>query len=109
MVRLSDARMSGTAYGTVVLHISPEAAVGGPLALVKNGDLISLDVPARQLELLLDPLELERRREAWKPPVAGCGTGYQKLHVDHVLQADRGCDLDFLVGSRKADIPRNSH
>ena len=109
MVRLSDARMSGTAYGTVVLHISPESAVGGPLALVKNGDRISLDVPARVLELLLDPLELERRRKAWKPPVGGCGTGYQKLHLDHVLQADRGCDLDFLVGSRKADIPRNSH
>lgn len=109
MVRLSDARMSGTAYGTVVLHVSPEAAIGGPLALVRNGDRISIDVAARRLELLVDDAELEHRRSSWRPPANTPVTGYQRLHVEHVLQADRGCDLDFLVGVRKAGIPRDSH
>ena len=109
MVRLSDARMSGTAYGTVVLHISPEAAIGGPLALVRNGDQISLDVASRRLELLVDDAELERRRRVWRAPTDTPTGGYQRMHVDHVLQADRGCDLDFLVGARTAAVPRDSH
>lgn len=109
MVRISDARMSGTAYGTVVLHVAPEAAIGGPLALIRNGDLISLDVDARRLTVEVDDLELARRREAWTPPDRIVMPGYQNLHVEHTLQADRGCDLDFLVGRREAGIPRESH
>lgn len=109
MVRISDARMSGTAYGTVVLHVAPEAAIGGPLALIRNGDLISLDVNARRLTVEIDDLELARRREAWTPPDRIVMPGYQNLHVEHTLQADRGCDLDFLVGRREAGIPRESH
>jgi dihydroxy-acid dehydratase len=109
MVRISDARMSGTAYGTVVLHIAPEAAIGGPLALIRNGDLISLDVDARRLTVEVDDLELARRREAWTAPDRIVMPGYQNLHVEHTLQADRGCDLDFLVGRREAGIPRESH
>ncbi len=108
MVRISDARMSGTAYGTVVLHVAPEAAVGGPLALVQQGDQIVLDVAGRRLELLVDPGELERRRQAWRAPV-NSRQGYQALYVKHVLQADRGCDFDFLVGCRGAPVPAESH
>ncbi|MBM3219160.1 MAG: dihydroxy-acid dehydratase [Candidatus Rokubacteria bacterium] len=96
MVRMSDARMSGTAYGTIVLHISPEAAVGGPLALVRNGDRIKLSVSQRRLDLLVDDAELGRRRAAWKPPVTPPRRGYGKLYMDHVLQAEHGCDFDFL-------------
>jgi dihydroxy-acid dehydratase len=96
MVRISDARMSGTAYGTVVLHVSPEAAVGGPLALVRDGDRIRLDTAGRRLDLLVDDAELERRRAAFRPPPVA-GRGYAHLHATRVLQADRGCDLDFLV------------
>jgi dihydroxy-acid dehydratase len=109
MVRVSDARMSGTAYGTVVLHAAPEAAVGGPLALVRDGDTIELDVKGRRLSLEVDEAELARRRANWSPPPAAMQSGYQKLYIDHVLQADRGCDLDFLVGKRGAEIPRYSH
>ena len=109
MVRLSDARMSGTAYGTVVLHVAPEAALGGPLALVRDGDQIALDVEARRLELLVDAAELQRRREAWRPAASRALAGYQTLFVEHVLQADRGCDFDFLVGCRGAPIPAHSH
>jgi len=109
MVRISDARMSGTAYGTVVLHTAPEAAVGGPLALVKEGDMIELDVASRRLQLDVTAVELERRRAAWTPPPPAMTSGYQKIYIDHVLQADRGCDLDFLVGKRGAAIPRESH
>jgi dihydroxy-acid dehydratase len=109
MVRISDARMSGTAYGTVVLHTAPEAAVGGPLALVRDGDMIELDVAGRRLELDVAPAELERRRAAWAPPPPAMTSGYQKIYIDHVMQADRGCDLDFLVGKRGAAIPRESH
>lgn len=109
MVRISDARMSGTAYGTVVLHAAPEAAAGGPLALVKSGDEITLDVPARRLDMHVGEAELGRRRETWVPPRQKVKGGWQQLYVEHVLQADRGVDLDFLVGRRGADVPRESH
>jgi dihydroxy-acid dehydratase len=109
LVRISDARMSGTAYGTVVLHVSPESAIGGTLALVRDGDEIELDVEARRLELRVDENELAVRRANWKPPVSQATGGYHKLYVDHVMQADVGADFDFLVGCRGADIPRESH
>jgi dihydroxy-acid dehydratase len=96
MVRISDARMSGTAYGTIVLHVSPEAAAGGPLALVKNGDRIGLSVKARRIELLVPEAEVAKRRAAWKPPVAVPARGYARLYMEHVLQAEHGCDFDFL-------------
>jgi len=96
MVRLSDCRMSGTSYGACVLHIAPESAVGGPLALVKTGDLIELDVPNRKLHLHVSEAELEQRRAAWKPAPARYHRGYAKLYVDHVTQADQGADFDFL-------------
>ena len=96
MVRISDARMSGTAYGTIVLHVSPEAAVGGPLALVRNGDRIRISVRARRIDLLVDEAELARRRAAWAAPVTPPARGYAKLYMDHVLQAEDGCDFDFL-------------
>jgi dihydroxy-acid dehydratase len=96
MVRISDARMSGTAYGTIVLHVSPEAAIGGPLALVKNGDRIRLSVRERKIDLLVDGQELERRKSGWKAPVTAPIRGYAKLYMDHVLQAEHGCDFDFL-------------
>ena len=109
MVRISDARMSGTAYGTVVLHTAPEAAAGGPLALVQDGDLITLDVPARQLHLHVDDDELARRLALWRPPAPPMQSGYWKLYIDHVLQADEGADLDFLVGQRGAMVPKDNH
>ena len=109
MVRISDARMSGTAYGTVVLHAAPEAADGGPLALVENGDEIELDVPARRLLLHVPDEELARRRARWRPPSPHSDRGYLRLYLDHVLQADTGADLDFLVGSSGAAVPRESH
>ncbi|MEQ1522640.1 MAG: IlvD/Edd family dehydratase [Aestuariivirga sp.] len=109
MVRLSDARMSGTAFGTVVLHISPEAAEGGPLALVQNGDFIELDVARRRIHLDITESELAQRRGAWKAPNPPMQSGYQRLHFDHVLQAHLGADLDFLVGRRGADVGRHSH
>ncbi len=109
MVRISDARMSGTAYGTVVLHTSPEAAAGGPLALVKDGDMIVLDVAGRKLHIEVSDEELAKRRTQWKAPKPPMESGYQKLYVDHVLQADKGADLDFLVGNRGAGIPPESH
>ena len=96
MVRISDARMSGTAYGTIVLHVSPEAAIGGPLALVRNGDRIRLSVKARRIDLLVDEAELAKRRAAWKPPLETPKRGYAKLYMEHVLQAEHGCDFDFL-------------
>jgi L-arabonate dehydrase len=108
IVRISDARMSGTAYGTVVLHVSPEAAIGGPLALVRSGDMIKLDVPARLVALEVDDAVLEQRRAQWKPAPAP-ERGWAKLYVDHVLQAHEGADLDFLVGNSGASVPRESH
>ena len=109
MVRISDARMSGTAYGTVVLHTAPEAAAGGPLALVKDGDMIELDVAGRRLHLDVSDAELESRRANWVPPAPSKNRGYEKLYHDHVMQADKGCDLDFLVGASGAPVPRDSH
>ena len=109
MVRLSDARMSGTAYGTVILHTAPEAAAGGPLAVVRNGDMIELDVPNRRLELKISDEELNRRLAEWKAPPPPLDSGYWKLYVDHVLQADEGVDLDFLVGRRGSFVPRDNH
>ena len=109
MVRISDARMSGTAYGTAILHVAPEAAVGGPLALVQSGDSIGLDVETRSLTLFVDENELARRRSSWTPPQSRATRGYQTMFVQHTLQADQGCDLDFLTGPRKAGVPRESH
>jgi L-arabonate dehydrase len=109
MVRISDARMSGTAYGTVVLHTAPEAAAGGTLALVKNGDLITLDVAGRSLHLHVDDAELAARRAAWTAPPPAMDSGYWKLYIDHVLQADEGADLDFLRGRRGAAVPKDNH
>jgi len=109
MVRISDARMSGTAYGTVVLHVVPEAAAGGALALVENGDLIELDVARRRLELLVPGNELRRRRAKWQRPQPPLARGYWKLYCDHVLQADEGADLDFLVGRSGPLVPRDNH
>ena len=109
MVRISDARMSGTAYGTVVLHTAPEAAAGGPLAVVQNGDLIELDVPKRRIHLHVSDAELARRLVEWKAPPPPMASGYWKLYVDHVLQADQGVDFDFLVGQRGSFVPRDNH
>ena len=108
MVRISDARMSGTAYGTVVLHTSPEAAAGGPLALGQNGDSIELDVAARRLHLEVTDEELARRLTKWQAPTPPA-RGYYRLYVDHVQQAHLGADLDFLVGGSGAAVPRDSH
>ena len=109
MVRISDARMSGTAYGTVVLHASPEAAAGGVLALVENGDVIELDVRKRILRLMVSDKELKKRRAKWRRPKPQLVRGYWRLYFDHVLQADRGADLDFLVGKSGAFVPRDNH
>jgi dihydroxy-acid dehydratase len=97
MVRISDARMSGTAFGTVVLHIAPEAAAGGPLALVRDGDIIALDSKKRRLDLQVDESELAKRRAAWKAPDKPA-RGYARLYAERVTQADKGCDFDFLGG-----------
>jgi L-arabonate dehydrase len=109
MVRISDARMSGTAYGTVILHICPEAAAGGPLALVRNGDQIELDVAKRSLNLLVSEDEIAKRMKAWQAPKPPLDRGYWKLYNDHVLQASDGADLDFLVGKSGAFVPRDNH
>ena len=109
MVRISDARMSGTAYGTVVLHTAPEAAAGGPLALVKNGDLIELDVAKRRAAPARQRRRAGARGAPWKAPKPPLDSGYWKLYVDHVMQADEGADLDFLRGKRGAFVPRDNH
>ncbi|MCG7371154.1 dihydroxy-acid dehydratase [Pseudomonas luteola] len=110
MVRISDARMSGTAYGTVVLHVAPEASAGGPLAVVRDGDMIELDCENGRLHLDISDEELQARLADWQDPNSNLlGGGYRKLYVDHVLQADEGCDFDFLVGCRGSEVPRHSH
>jgi L-arabonate dehydrase len=109
MVRVSDARMSGTAYGTVVLHVSPEATAGGVLALVQNGDLIELDAAKGKLNLLVSPAELKKRKAKWRAPKPPLPRGYWRLYFDHVNQAHEGADLDFLVGKSGAFVPRDNH
>jgi L-arabonate dehydrase len=109
IVRISDGRMSGTAYGTVVLHISPESAIGGTLALVEDGDMIELDVEHRRLHLDVSDSELEARRGAWKPPQPHTARGYVRLYLDHVEQADRGADLDILVGKSGSVVKGDLH
>ncbi len=109
MIRVSDARMSGTAFGTVILHVSPEAQAGGPLALVKTGDRIRVSASKGELELLVDAAELETRRAAWQPEPPHYTRGYARLYIDHVLQADAGADLDFLVGKDTRLVTRESH
>jgi len=109
MVRISDARMSGTAYGTVLLHTAPEAAAGGPLAVVQNGDMIEIDVAGRRIHLDISDDELKSRLADWTPPAPHMDSGYYKLYCDTVLQADKGADLDFLVGCRGSEVKRDSH
>jgi dihydroxy-acid dehydratase len=109
MVRISDGRMSGTGYGTVVLHVSPEAAVGGNLALVQNGDLITLDVAQRRLHLHVSDEELARRRAAFVPVDLGYDRGYARMFVKHVMQAHEGADFDFLQGASGPTVKRDSH
>ncbi len=109
MVRISDGRMSGTAYGTVVLHIAPESAIGGTLALVQNGDMIELDVANRKLTLDVPEEELEKRRSAWEPPKPVTSRGYTKIYLDHVQQADKGADFDVLRGGSGSDVSRDLH
>ncbi|BCL70146.1 dihydroxy-acid dehydratase [Vibrio nigripulchritudo] len=109
MVRISDARMSGTAFGTVVLHVAPESAAGGVIGLVEDGDMIELNVEQRKLHLEVSDEELQQRRNRYEAEPSSITSGYQKLYIDHVLQADLGADLDFLVGCRGADVPRESH
>ena len=109
MVRISDARMSGTAYGTVVLHVAPEAAAGGPLALVRSGDMIEVDVEGRSLHVELPVEELEIRKMQWEPAELESNRGYVRLYIEHVNQADQGCDLDFLVGGSGSAVPRENH
>jgi len=109
LVRISDGRMSGTAYGTAVLHVSPESAAGGMLAFVQNGDEISLDVPNRELTLHIDEEELAARKKDWQKPDLGIDRGYIKLHLDHVEQADKGADLNFLKGKTENLKLRESH
>jgi len=109
MVRISDGRMSGTAYGTVVLHVSPESAIGGTLALVENGDMIELDVAGRRLHLDVPADVLEQRRKRWKKLDMATDRGYVSLYVKHVLQADKGADFDFLTGNSGSEVARDSH
>ena len=109
MVRISDARMSGTAFGTVILHVSPEANEGGTLALVKTGDRIRVSASSGALELLVSDAELAERRATWQPDAPRYTRGYAKMYVDHVLQADQGADLDFLVGKDTRPVTRESH
>jgi dehydratase ilvD1 len=111
MVRISDARMSGTAFGTVILHVAPESEAGGPLAVVRNGDEIELDGPNRSLSLLISNADLQARLADWRASRGGASAtrGYVRLYIEHVLQADKGCDLDFLVGGSGAEVARESH
>jgi dihydroxy-acid dehydratase len=99
MVRLSDARMSGTSYGACILHVAPESYVGGPLALLQTGDIVRLDVPNRRIDMLVDEAELGRRRALWTTPEPRTGRGYGWMFAEHIQQADAGCDFDFLLRS----------
>ena len=105
MLRISDARMSGTSYGTCVLHVSPEAAIGGPLALIRDGDEVVLDVEARRLDLLVSPQELESRKATWEPPEPHFRRGYGVLSAQTITQAEHGCDFTFLAGDGGAPEP----
>jgi dihydroxy-acid dehydratase len=109
MVRISDGRMSGTAYGTAILHVSPESAIGGTLALVQNGDMIELDVAQRKLHLHVSDEELDKRRSEWVAPIAAATRGYVSLYIKHVMGAEKGADLDFLQGSSGSAVTRDSH
>ena len=109
MLRLSDARMSGTSYGACVLHVAPESFIGGPLALLRTGDIVSIDVEARSIRMEVSDEELERRRAAWTPPAPRYERGYGVMFSRHIQQADEGCDFDFLRGKRGAAVPRHSH
>lgn len=111
MVRVCDGRMSGTAYGTVVLHVAPEAAAGGPLALIQTGDMVCLDLASRRIEIEVDQVDLDQRKAslATTSGFAAPVHGWERLYVDHVLQADQGADLDFLVGSSGHQVSRESH
>ena len=109
MIRISDARMSGTAYGTVILHTAPEAAVKGPLAAVQNGDLIEIDVNKGSMNLNVDEETIKNRLNSYNPILPEISGGYQKMYIDHVMQADKGADLDFLIGKRGAEVKRHSH
>jgi dihydroxy-acid dehydratase len=109
MIRISDARMSGTAYGTIVLHASPESAVGGPLALIQNGDLISIDVRQGTLNILISNEELEFRKQKWLSPKPVADRGYVSMYIKEVQQADKGADFGYLVGASGRGIPRESH
>ena len=105
MVRISDARMSGTSYGACILHVAPESYVGGPLALVRDGDIIALDVPARRFQLDVDEAELARRRSEWHKPPAHFARGFGALYQNHISQANDGCDFDFLEGTAATPEP----
>jgi len=109
MVRISDGRMSGTAYGTVVLHVSPESSIGGTLAIVQNGDMITLDVENRFLQLNVPDEEIARRKSAWKKPEPLASRGYVRIYLDHVEQADLGADLDILTGKSGSQVERDLH
>ncbi len=109
MIRICDGRMSGTAYGTVVLHVSPESAIGGNLALVQNGDMIELDVAQRKLHLHVSDEDLVKRKAAWTVPPPAASRGYVSMYVKHVTGADKGADLDFLQGSSGSKVTRDSH
>ena len=109
MVRVSDARMSGAAYGTVVLHAAPEAAAGGPLAFVQTGDWVTLDTAGRKLSMEVSDADLARCKEGWTPPKPWLDRGYVKLYINYVLSADTGADLDFLIGQSGTPVPRESH
>ena len=109
MIRISDARMSGTAYGTVILHTAPEAAIKGPLAAVQNNDMIEIDVERGTMNVLLDDSIIKSRLKNYEPILPEIKSGYQKMYIDHVTQADTGADLDFLVGKRGSEVKRHSH
>jgi dihydroxy-acid dehydratase len=104
MVRISDARMSGTAFGTIILHVAPESAIGGPLALVMDGDEIELDVSQRKIILHVSEAELAERRSRWQAPARQFERGYGRMYIDHILQAPQGCDFDFLLGATPVEV-----